>query len=416
MMTSCTSRVIRLGRSLRTAGRVSLPVVAAGVGFLVGGPPVAAKPLTYGEGVKPIRWPDNKTINIYIETDPNGDPPNVSMLLKEGMDRWAAEMAPRGITINVTVGAIPDPEPDNLVKCQYKAVGTKLDGDEPENPDHPALSDEDLALAGCNGVNEITGAQIIVRDDIWDEAPGQDDDEKAEFIRNLGQHEVTHVLGLADDDDGEVTNHIQDTDPNSYNDEDKKEISTLYPILEPEPDEESKAEGETQQSANPDQYTWQFAYAGPPDGHVALITLDIDPEVVGTLICPAGWVCLNPADPNRLNPNYPYYQGYMRHARSTRWLWDDDVSPPLAIRAGSAAAALSAANPLLTVTVLAVNHQPGMVAAWAGGAPQSLQGPIPTAAPGDVPAVSEWGMIVLLLLLLTSGTIVFGRRRVESPS
>lgn len=36
----------------------------------------------------------------------------------------------------------------------------------------------------------------------------------------------------------------------------------------------------------------------------------------------------------------------------------------------------------------------------------SVNGPI-----GEVPTVSEWGLIVLALLLLTAGTIVFGRRR-----
>ncbi len=30
---------------------------------------------------------------------------------------------------------------------------------------------------------------------------------------------------------------------------------------------------------------------------------------------------------------------------------------------------------------------------------------------GDIPTVSEWGLIVMLLLALTAGTIVFARRR-----
>ena len=34
---------------------------------------------------------------------------------------------------------------------------------------------------------------------------------------------------------------------------------------------------------------------------------------------------------------------------------------------------------------------------------------------GDVPAVSEWGMLVMTLLVLTAGTLVFVRRRAASP-
>ncbi len=35
-------------------------------------------------------------------------------------------------------------------------------------------------------------------------------------------------------------------------------------------------------------------------------------------------------------------------------------------------------------------------------------------APGDVPTISEWGIVLLSMLLLTSGTVVFGRRRMRS--
>jgi hypothetical protein len=54
------------------------------------------------------------------------------------------------------------------------------------------------------------------------------------------------------------------------------------------------------------------------------------------------------------------------------------------------------------VLTFEVPGTPALVRAWAGECCTPI-GPIPT--------VSEWGLIVLTLLLLTAGTVVFGRRR-----
>lgn len=401
---SCAPRSTTARAMAHAPAWLAYALLALGGFLLLPAGATQSTPFSYGEGVKPLRWPENKTISIYIEADPDPNAPDTSELLKEGMSRWGAEMAPRGITINVAVGEPPNPPPANVVRCKYKPVGSKLTGDDPNDPNHPALGDENHGLASCSGAaGTITGGEIIIRNDIWSAAGGTDD-EKKEYIRNLGQHEITHVLGLADDDAGTVTNHTQTDTPNTFNDQDKKEISTLYPVL---PQNPPKAEGQSQQQSE-NNYQYNFQYQGGPNDHVPMIALDIRPEVISQVLTPPGWVVLNPADPAHHNSSHPFYQGYMEDGHPFPAPWDGSVTPALTLRAADPAAALSPSNPVLGFMVIAQNAAPGQIDAWAGDDVQALLGPVPAgpAIPASTPA---WQVVTALTLIACGGLILWRR-------
>jgi len=344
-----------------------------------------ATPFFYGEGVAPLKWPigtaaNPTVIKIYIEEDSH-KPPDRSELLKEGMERWNAELQNRGIKLEVTVG-IPDPMPAGGVPCTYGNAGDSLPMDQGD-PNAPTLNGN-KGLAGCTGPEggSITSAEILIMDNL----PAAGDDQK-EQIRNLGAHEVTHILGLDDDTDGNVTDHLQGSEATGFSAHDRAEISTLYPDLG-SPD--SQASG-TQQSAIAHQYDWEFVYEGPEDGHVTLITLGIDPNVIADVIAPPGWIAFNPADPDHLLPEYPYYQDCMIDGHPVPAPWDPDGDPAVAYRAQSGAAALSVTHPVEMFTLIALNDIPGQIPVWAGGDIQWLEGPVPES---PVPEPPVGGTIV----------------------
>lgn len=403
-------------RRVRPAAVVPAAVLVASLLELA----ALATPFTWSGLVKPPAWPtDDKTINVYIETDPDADPPDRSQLLKEGMERWNAELADRGLQLNVVVGNVPDPPPDCLVTCRYKPAGSSLELDK-DNKDPKKLGEENDGLGGAKAEISDSGAQLVRGEIIiLDNLPGGGEKEK-EFLRNLGAHEITHVLGLADDSEGEVTDHEQGRDPAEFNDHDRAEISTLYPKLE---EEESKAEGEEVPGGETDRvsapiaigglesFTWQFTYVGPPDGHVSLITLGIDPSIIVDVICPPGWLCLNPADPGRLDRNSAYYIGYNEDGHPIPPPWTPLPTPPVALRAAAPGAPLTTVNPTLFVTVVVRRHIRGQIDTWAGGNIQRLPGPLPASTPA-IPALSLAGLVAFLLALAVFALLLLRRRKV----
>ncbi len=353
------------------------------------GTPMTWGTLKNGDPVPALKWPANSTINIFIAADPDTNPPDRAALLREGMLRWQAEMASRGITINVTVGDPPNPPPAGTIPCVWEAGGTGTN-----------LGNND-GRGSCtsNSNDELNGGKIIIRSDLPDSTTADED-----YIRNLGQHEITHVLGLADDSNGTVTNHTQYEDPNTYNDTDRKEISQLYPVL---PDGEPVGQGATQTNLDPNQHDWEFTYSGPPDGHVALITMDVPAELIEQIITPPGWIVLDPSDPEHKNLDYPYYIEYMETCENDRPPWDGDFVAPLAFRAMNETETLSMINPVIHITLFTHGASRGSMRAWAGGPEQFLEGPVAVTA---TPVMSSKGLIFIALFFVVGGVLILRRR------
>ncbi|MBI4720214.1 MAG: IPTL-CTERM sorting domain-containing protein [Chitinivibrionia bacterium] len=365
-------------------------------------PDTSGTPFTWGlddngNPITGLRWGQGDTINVFIEPDPDPTPPDRSQLLRDGIMRWQGEMAARGITVNATVGDPPNPPPSGTVRCTYEPSGTQRGG-------HTLGSgpgqDDAIATADGNTEDGITGGEIIVRDDIPAGTPGQQD-----HIRNIGEHELTHILGLGDDANGVVTNHTQGDTPNVFNDTDRREIGQLYPLPQ---QNVPQGQGNTQSSMNPNQYDWDFHYVGPSDGHVALITMSVPPELIVYVIPPSGWLVLNPADTEHRSLDYPFYENYMECGSPGQAPWDPSYTAPLAFRPQSEEEALSATNPSVHVTLFTNGAIRGEMSAWAGGPAQTLTGPVLDAS--QIPTVSEWGVAAIALLLIGTGIVLIRRR------
>jgi len=366
-------------------------------------PDTNGTPMTWGtdqngDSIQAFGWNRGDTVRVFIEPDPDPNPPDRSALLREGIERWRAEMANRGITIETTVGSPPNPPPSGTVNCTYEPDGTQLAG----HTLGTGPGQED-GVGSCSGNPDdgITGGQIIIRDGI----PAGTDSQQ-EYLRNLGQHEMTHVLGLGDDPEGEVTDHNQTTIPNSYNDTDSLEIQSLYPSVG---EDHARGIGNTNSSMDPNQYDWDFNYTGPPEGHVALITMNVAAEVIVNIIPPPGWIVLNPADPLHKSIDYPFYADYMECGAPGMPPWGAEYTAPLAFRPLYTAEALSIANPTVHITLFTKDAERGEMTAWAGGGVQVLEGPVPLAS--DIPTVSEWGLLLIAVLLIGAGIVWILRRR-----
>lgn len=377
------------------------------LGLALGGltAPLGATTLDWGKDdqdkpLGPLSFPSGSTIKVYVEVDATRSGP-----VKEGLQRWVAEMATRGITVEINDMPVPSPRPANTVEVTFEPDGTKsgelelgTGGDKVDG----------VGIASSDGTNLI-GGKIIIREAL----PAGTDGEK-NFLRNLAQHEFCHVLGLADDDDGQVTDHHQGTDAtNDLNGTDKKELKQLYPKTG---GGKSTASSTTVPSGDPNTYDFDFNYEpdapGDEAGHVTLLLLHVEPSLIVDVLVPPGWEVLNPADPGRLDlQNYPFYQGYAEDWNSDQPPWDPAFTAPLSLRSLAESFALSESNPQLHVTLLTHGAVRGTIDAWAGGDVQQMEGPVPPPAPA--PALGRWGVIVLVLVVVVAGAL--GWRRLSQP-
>ncbi len=339
-------------------------------------------PLNWGDDSKPARWPEGKKITVWV-------PPSIkdgvdrAPFVREGIMRWRAEMLTRNITINVP-NQQPPPSTPNVVNVTFKPAGSQLAGDGDGDP--KLASGYPEGLGGCGSSRpplRITSGEIILLDSL----PATTASQK-EILRNLGAHEMCHVLGLGDDSAGTVTKSSgHGGTPEGFNAQDLKEITTLYPKTgEAVPKAGAQPGGGFKGNFGPNAFPYTFTYDGPPDGHVPLVVLFVEASVVDSVIAPPGWVTLNPADPLSKSLTHPFYADYMTSCSNSGAPWKPGVKTPLAFRALTPADELSAANPVVSLGLTAHSYQVGPIQIWSGDESQYLPGPIPAPPPipGDI--------------------------------
>lgn len=284
--------------------RLAWPVAAVLLTLGPGG--AEATSITWGDEInKSVAWPKSSTINVFIQKDPKNQ--GRDALLKEGVERWKQKLADRMITLNVSIGDPPDGT-DNPVRYTWEADGVKSEGGEHELGEGkdaafsgPTLTrDTDSAGRPVKGSERYTEGSAKVRNAL----PASTADEK-NFLRNLGEHEMTHILGLKDDPQGSVTKHEQKSDDRPFNDRDKEELNSLYGTAG------TGGAGKPHGLITPSgggpafgffRFDVDFVAANPvadPDDpeHVPLIIFSIDPDLVTAMQVPPGWVTLIPHGP-----------------------------------------------------------------------------------------------------------------------
>jgi len=369
-------------------------------GTIINTQPAAATPFTWGDKiVKPPAWPKNSTIDVYIQKDPKNQ--GRDDLIKEGVERWKARMSARMITVNVSIGDPPAGDSD-AVSYTWEADGFKSGDDELGSG---AGQSDGLGTATTDGT-KLDGGSAHIRNAL----PAGTEKEK-EFLRNLGEHEFTHVLGLADDAKGALTKHEQPDTPRNANDQDTKEINTLYGTAATGGN--TKPQGAVTPSgggAGLGFYDYQFDFV-PADltdpQHVSLFTLAIDPSLVTGFDLPPGWIGLNPS--GGVSSTDPFFsEGYMLDGFGAPAPWDL-LQPTsfLAFRTSATEALLDGLDPLFdpalspdnpTLSLRLFVNDPvldGPVQVWAGGELQTVIGPV-----RPVPAPSSALLLIIGLALL----------------
>jgi len=356
----------------------------------------SATPQTWGgKIVGPLSWPKNSILNAYIQADPKGQ--GRDALVKEGLERWQARLTARGITLNVTIGNTP-----------ADAVNPVTYGWAPENAlllNSFKLNlgvNDGMGLAGTADGKKITAGAAYLHRDLLAGTEAQ-----KTYIRNLAEHEFTHILGLADDAAGAVMEHSQGNTARNMNTQDTKELSTLYGPANAGGNAKPKGSAtKIGGGAGLGFYEYQFVFdpanvlPDPNDPeHVSFISFDINPKIITGIEVPAGWIALI-AHATPLQ-NDPFFADYMVDGGNEILPWDP--SNPISYIAfrTSVDEALSdglsfGSDPALSLENLVLNFKlytiPEIIDApirvWAGEDFQWVVGPATVPEPGTLASLA----------------------------
>ena len=378
-------------------GRRSIAMLGIGLSgalaLLAGAPASQATPFTWAERLKkPPAWAKGSTITVYVQPDPKGQ--GRDTLLKDGVERWKDSLKARMITLNVIVGNPPAGAKD-FVHYHWVTDGTTVNiNTEIRNIDtkikiEAGTNDGAAFPTPSKDGSKIDHGDAFIRNGLGATTPAQQ-----ETIRTIGQHEFVHILGLADDNAGDVTRHLNPS--TAFNDHDVKEINSLYGTVatggagKPKGDIQKIGGGGEQGFF---QYHVEFqpanAVPDPADPeHVSMITLGVDPKIVTGLELPPGWIGLVPTGP--LDITDPFFsEGYMLDGAGIPPPWDPLATPEfITLRTSVAEAiadglapgvdpALSLDNPFIEFKLLTqagITEAP--IEAWAGGELQTVAGPV----------------------------------------
>ena len=344
---------------------------------------VYATPLLKGgKNGKPPVFPKNSTLCVFIQADPKNQ--ERDQLLKEGVERWTKLLADRMITLKVAIG---NPPAGKVNPIRYRWINDGILSNGMEIG--PGKNDGAAQPITSPDGSQLIGGDVVIRNAL----PATTDAQK-EALRIAGQHELVHVLGMADDNQGDVTRHALPS--SELNDHDKKELNFLYGTATT--GGAGKPKGNVQKTGGGGgmgffRYHVDFAPANlvraPNDPeHVSLITLDVAPQFITGLDLPAGWIGLVPTGPVAITDPF-FTEGYMLDGAGDPPPWDlNSPASFIALRTSVAEAAndglppdfdpaLTLDNPGFDLTIFTSNVAEGPITAWAGGESQTVPGPVP---------------------------------------
>ncbi len=392
-------------------------------------------------------------INVFIQNDPMNA--NRHNLLKMGIDRWQARLDRRNAHIQIMVmfnatGKAPAGTV-NPVEVTFEPAGTMIGEKKLKTTLGTSNAAAALPMVPTNAQGKATspffnGGKIIVLN------TAVKDPTQANTVKNIGEHEFSHMLGFGHDNRNGVTNNHtqsnQDRDPfqdlparhpfaEGMSPTDRREFNTLYNeslVLETRGliggplNTSAQAAPQTtfalkSMNAEGTEFTYEVMFSpilGDPvipvgDQHIPYLVFGIDPLLLDDVMLPDGWLLQPNAEPDPADPYY-FLDGYLTDMGLPVGLQVHGDGQPmryLALRASDdlaamqgfmGEAALSAARPSLEFTFKTVDGAAvGTIgAAGADGFVQRLTGP--------VRVVPEPGSAGLALLIVAG--IAVRRRRV----
>ena len=148
--------------------------IVAAAGALALSPTAWDKALNWGDDVPSQKWPNDKTINIFLPEHPDGANTTANDQVKTGIERWTTKITTAyGISFNFIMHAPKEGDPTaNRVILEWVNDGDLGD-------------DEGRGEANSNGT-KITHGSIKI----------EKDNRSGDFLKNLAMHEWGHVMGL----------------------------------------------------------------------------------------------------------------------------------------------------------------------------------------------------------------------------
>jgi hypothetical protein len=329
-----------------------------------------AKAFPYGVG-----WPRLSKLEVYIEAiDPMDRPNSRQSRFAEGIMRWQAWLG-QAFTINIHFGSPPDPPPENLVHFRWRVPGTMIKG---------RTINQSNAITGITYDNEKKPTKIVRSDGYISSAfPA------GLGMVNLGTHEFTHVMGLADDPGGSVTcSSFVVTQLTPLTDPDKQEIWSVYKprramgMANEGGDDEALLDEPGVLRGRVDllgsaggRYDYHVTFEGEDDEIVDVMTFFIEPSLVTEVIPPPGWIYLDPVELAALGADHPYFDDYMDHSFTDPAPWES--LHYITMQSTAPEYNLSTSNPQFDVTIVAPGATSGLINVFAGTEHQQVVGPVP---------------------------------------
>ncbi len=322
-----------------------------------------------------VGWPIGSTLEVYIEAI---DPPNMinnrQSRIAEGIMRWEDELGPR-LKFNIHFGPPPNPPPQNLVHFKWRRPGTIVKG---------RRITETNAVTGIT-VDNIRKPTRIVRADGFISSAAR----PSLAMANLGMHEFTHAIGLADDNRGKVTDTFIDSfNATQFNAQDRREIATLYGRKPAQQQVNLNLSGPATSASvilprgrvelldfSGGEFDYQISFEGDATEIVDVMTFFVHPRLVDRVVPPTGWIYLDPLEVAALGPDAPYFDGYMEDSFTNPAPWER--LPYITMQSTGAEFDLSLTNPVLNVSIIAPSAKTGLINVFAGNTHQTVLGVVP---------------------------------------
>ena len=249
-----------------------------------------ATPMVDKDNKGPLKWPKGTTIKVFVPADPDGLGRDSDLI--EGIKAWNDQqpLKDRNITIETMAGTAPA-NTQNAVQVKWTSETLKDPNDE---------NQEVFGLAGptyeAGTMNTIKSGEITISRDM--------DQVTSQMAKNLGIHEMGHVLGLDDITTGSASdtamfNRFTKNDTVSITESDTKELSATYGANQ----QDTQVDVTPQVVPVPEgnQFIYDLEWlAGDPLG---LFQVDINGADILSVVLPIGWEVADGLRANDVVPN-----------------------------------------------------------------------------------------------------------------
>jgi len=252
----------------------------------------SATPMVDEENKGVIKWEAGTTIMVFVPDDPDGKGRKDD--LKAGIEAWNDQqiLKDKNITIQVKDGT-PPAGAQNAVTVKW--VSEKLEVPDPDNPG------EKKEVFGTAAPAWAAGAMNLIKEGEIQISRDQDAVDE-QMAKNLGTHEMGHILGLDDvTKDGAAMNpSFTKSDTVTISEADTNELKSVYSA---NANDTSIDVSPQVTPVGPSQFEYAYEAEWISGGALALFQVDVNGAGILDTDAPEGWeVFLDPPEDGDLMP------------------------------------------------------------------------------------------------------------------